>query len=317
MYLNRSWLLVPLLLIATLFSPITLAEKVSSPTAPPKAFLADIDNYVLDSSVPKDRQYQISVALPITYKESKQSYPVLYSLDANGTFGTIAETARLLAMKGNGNPTPIPELIVVGIGYPVGGRIEYAINNKYRNLDCTPTATNEWLAEENKEQKFKDLPVNSPIPGGGASEFLQFIRKQLIPFIESKYRVISTDRALLGYSLCGLFTTYVLFQEPWNKLFQRLVISSPSFWWDDKIIFHIEKQYAKTHPALPLPTRVFISVGSEEGPMMVSDFEEFVNVLKERKYTNLKWESHTFKNEDHYSVVPATISRGLRSIYVK
>lgn len=316
MYSNRSWLIVPLLLVAILFSPITLAETVSFPTAPHQAFLAGIDKYVLDSSVPKDRQYQISVALPINYEESKQYYPVLYSLDANGMFGTIAETARLLAMKGEGNLTPIPELIVVGIGYPIGGRFDY-VDNKYRNLDCTPTATDEWLAEKNQEQKFKDLPEYSSIPGGGASEFLQFIQKQLIPFIESKYRVISTDRALLGYSLCGLFTTYVLFQEQRNKLFQRLVISSPSFWWDDKIIFQIEKQYAQTHPKLPLLTRVFISVGSEEGPMMVSDFKEFVNVLKERKYANLKWESHTFNNEDHYSVVPATISRGLRSIYVE
>jgi hypothetical protein len=316
MYLNRSWLIVPLLLVATLFSPITLAEKVSSPTAPPTAFLEDTHSYVLNSSVHKDRQYQISVALPLTYKDSKQSYPVLYSLDANGEFGTIAETARLLAMKGNGNFAPIPELIVVGIGYPVGGYFEYGLN-KYRNLDYTPTATKEeWITEANKEQKLKDLPLDSEIPGGGASEFLRFIHEQLIPDIETKYRVISTDRALFGYSLGGLFATYVLFQEQWNKLFQRLVISSPSLWWDDKIIFQMEKQYAKTHTALPLPTRVFISVATNCGnPIMMFSFEKLVNVLKERKYANLEWESHIFKGEDHYSVVPASISRGLRSIY--
>ncbi len=309
MYLNHSWLIiVPLLFVATLFSPITPAE-VSSPVAPPKAFLADIDNYVLDSSVHQDRQYQISVALPRTYKDSNQSYPVLYSLDANGEFGIIAETARMLAME-----EKVPEIIVVGIGYPSGGRFLYSV--KYRTLDYTPTVDEKWLVEE----KSRGLPeFLIPAGTGGAPKFLQFIRQQLVPFIEKKYRVKSDDRILLGHSFGGLFTTYALFQG--NGLFQRFVIGSPSLWWHNRVIFNVEKEYAQTHKSLP--ARVFISVGSDEdkynddNEQTVSPFKEFVKVLEKRNYADFKWESHLFEDETHVSVIPATISRGLCRIYAK
>lgn len=308
MYLNRSWLIVPLLLVATLSSPITPAE-VSSLAVPPKAFLADVDNYVLNSSVHQDRQYQISVALPITYKDSNQSYPVLYSLDANGEFGIIAETARILAMG-----KEVPELIVVGIGYPTGGRFLYSV--KYRTLDYTPTVDEKWLAKE-KSRGLPELLI--PAGTGGAPKFLQFIRKQLIPHIEKKYRVKSDDRVLLGLSLGGLFTTYALFQG--DGLFQRFVIGSPSLWWQDRVMFNVEEEYAQTHKSLP--ARVFISVGSDEDKyndddeQTVSPFKEFVKVLEKRNYANFKWESHLFEGETHVSFVPATISRGLRRIYAK
>lgn len=302
MYLNHLRLIIPLWLVAILSSPIMLAE-VSSPADPPKAFLADIDNYVLTSSVHQDRQYQISVALPITYKNSNQSYPVLYSLDANGEFGIIAETARMLAME-----KKIPQLIVVGIGYPTGGRFLYSV--KYRTLDYTPTVDEKWLAEE----KSLGLPeILVPAGTGGAPKFLQFIRQQLIPFIEKKYRVKAEDRVLLGHSLGGLFTTYALLQG--DGLFQRFVIGSPSLWWQDRVMFKVEDKYAQTHKALP--ARVFISAGSNDTERVVPTFKDFVTVLKKRNYVDFKWESHSFENETHISVVPATISRGLRSIYAQ
>lgn len=304
MYFNRSWLMVSLLVVVGLWSPITSAEVASSTTPPPpQAFLADVDNYVLDSSVHKERQYQISVALPMTYKTSNQTYPVLYSLDANGEFGTIAEIARMLAME-----RQIPELIVVGIGYPTGGRFLYSV--KYRTLDYTPTVDEKWLAEE-KSQGLPDILI--PAGTGGAPKFLQFIEKQLIPFMEKTYRVKADDRVLLGHSLGGLFTTYALFQG--NGLFQRFVIGSPSLWWQDRVMFKVEEQYAQTHKALP--ARVFIAAGSNDTERVVPTFKDFVAVLEKRNYAELKWESHSFENETHISVVPVTVSRGLRSIYAK
>lgn len=310
MYLNHLRLIVPLLLVAILSSPVMLAE-VSSPADPPKAFLADVDSYVLDSSVHEDRQYQISVALPRTYQESEHSYPVLYALDANSEFGIIAETVRLLAIG-----KKVPEMVVVGIGYPTGGRYMYSV--KYRTLDYTPTVDEKWLAEE----KSRNLPeLSIPAGTGGAPKFLQFIRKQLIPLIEKQYRVKSDDRILLGHSFGGLFTTYTLFQR--NRLFQHFVIGSPSLWWHDRVMFNVEEEYAQTHKSLP--ARVFISVGSDEDKYKdkdddektVSPFKEFVKVLEKRNYADFKWESHLFEDETHVSVIPATISRGLRSIYAK
>lgn len=48
---------------------------------------------------------------------------------------------------------------------------------------------------------------------------------------------------------------------------------------------------------------------------MLSNLREFLSVLESRKYEGLIWGSHLFEGENHVSVIPATISRGLRSVY--
>ncbi|KHD05334.1 hypothetical protein PN36_15285 [Candidatus Thiomargarita nelsonii] len=276
---------------------IAQAEVVSTANMP-KAFLADIDTYLFNSSVHKERQFQISVALPRTYKESEKSYPVLYSLDANSEFGMMVETARFLALD-----EAIPELIVVGIGFPVGGRYLFSANN--RRLDYTPTELT-----TNKEKKRVRFPLDQPT--GGAPKLLEFMRQQLMPFIEKKYRAKSDDRAVFGHSLGGLFSTYALFQS--ERVFQRFLIGSPSLLWDDGVMFKVEEKYAKAHTTLP--AKIFVSIGSEENyELGMVDYNKFVKVLKQRNYTDLQWSSHIFEGETHVSVLPATISRGLRAIY--
>lgn len=281
---------------AALWSTIAQAEISSADM--PKAFLAGIDTYVLTSSVHKERQFQISVALPVTYKDSEQSYPVLYSLDANAEFGMVVETARLLALD-----EAIPELIIVGIGYPAGGRYGHSV--PYRRLDYTPTVL---TTKEKKERVL--FPLDQPT--GGAPKLLEFMRQQLIPFIEKKYRANPDDRAVFGHSLGGLFSTYALFQT--DPVFQRFIIGSPSLLWDAGVMFQVEEKYAEAHTALP--AKVFVSIGAKEDyELGMVDFEKFVKVLEKRNYSDLQWNSHIFKDETHVSVLPATISRGLRTVY--
>ena len=67
------------------------------------------------TSTTTGRTYQISVALPRDYAESTGTYPVVYAVDANGEFGIVVESARLMRID-----ELVPPLIVVGVGYPVG-----------------------------------------------------------------------------------------------------------------------------------------------------------------------------------------------------
>jgi predicted alpha/beta superfamily hydrolase len=60
------------------------------------------------------QDYRISIALPSSYNETHARYPVLYLPDANWYFGMVTETARLLRLLG----PELPELVIVGIGYP-------------------------------------------------------------------------------------------------------------------------------------------------------------------------------------------------------
>ena len=78
-------------------------------------YLAGVKSWVMTSQA-SHRKYQISVALPDGYSKEHLPYPILYGVDANAQFGTLVEAARLLAFL-----REIPDLVVVGIGYPNPG----------------------------------------------------------------------------------------------------------------------------------------------------------------------------------------------------
>ncbi len=283
--------------------PGRLPEEPQQPTP----FLADVESRVV-TSVISGREFQISIALPLGYADTLASYPVLYALDANGQFGTMVEAARLLRLG-----EQIPALLMVGVGYPSGGRQIHA--RTHRLYDLFPTVNRDW--EEAEARASPDLPP--PEGSGGGPAFLRFLREELIPLIETEYRADAGNRALYGHSAGGLFALYALLRG--EGTFRRMIIGSPSLWWDDRYIFQLEGEYFESSDSLP--ARVFLSVGLDENDQldeggwgrMVSNFRDLVDLLGRRGYEGLEWQHHFFEGENHTSVVPATISRGLRFIY--
>jgi non-heme chloroperoxidase len=237
------------------------------------------------------RTYQISVALPRNYATSNETFPVLYAVDANIQFGTVVETARLLHRDKNMNT--VPELIIIGIGSPVHGA-------GLRTVSLTPT-------EDSGLAPIKD--------SGGAPGFLNFIRRELIPLVELEFRANSEGRALYGHSLGGLFGLYALLEG--EGTFQRVIAGSPSIGWDDRVILETESAYAEDHDFLP--AQLFLSSGfledNQEFGESVADVKELVAILEARNYSGLQIKTAYFEDETHISVIPATISRGLRSVY--
>lgn len=266
----------------------------------PSPFLEDVESRVVTST--SGRDYQISVALPADYAGSTNNYPVLYAVDANGQFGMVVETVRLLNIA---DPDPqVPELIVVGIGYPVGGR--QTGTGPYRVFDLTAAENAIFTAERGRL-------------AGGASDYLRFIERELVPDIDSRYRTIPSDRAFYGHSAGGHFALYALFEG--DGTFSRVIAASPSLWWGDGILFDIEEAYAGRSESLT--GRLFLSVGSEERSLqlpwgttdMVPNLRRFADILERRQYRGLTWTAHEFEGENHQSVIPASVSRGLRFIY--
>ena len=274
--------------------------------AAPAAFMTDVRSFLVKS--PQTGQtYQISVALPDGYSRGHAPYPVLYAPDANAEFGTVVETARLLAFG-----RAIPDLVVVGIGYANPGQ-GFRAANVGRTLDLTPTADPEWIRTSAKDSMPQLVPV--PDRSGGGPRFLGFVEGQLIPLIERRYNVSHDDRALAGHSFGGLFATYALLKG--HRVFRRFVIGSPSLWWDHQAMLRMEDLYAASGG--PLPARVFLSSGALEdgtgGHPMTADFKAFAERLKSRGYRGLELQTHIFEGEDHGSVLGATLSRGLRFAY--
>lgn len=263
----------------------------------PQVTIPDTEIHLIYSSN-VNQEFSIFVALPHTYTKLDKAYPTLYVLDANGVFGTVTETVRMLTALNE-----IPEIIIIGIGYPVNSLTK---TFAFRTRDYTPTRVDEW---------YKEIPLpNKPnyCGSGGAPQFLRFIREELMPFISTTYRTISQDDAILGFSFGGLFALYTLFDKP--STFQRYIIGSPTVWWDESVILSHEQNFAANNT--DLSAKFFMSVGANENERMVTGMQTLAKAMQDRRYKNLEMKTHIFEGETHTSVAPATISRGLRAVFV-
>jgi predicted alpha/beta superfamily hydrolase len=267
--------------------------------------LFSTEKRIIHSEIIND-DFEIYISLPYLYSKTDTKYPVLYSLDANVKFGMISNVVNNLGTL----TQEIPEIIVVGIAYPISGLEDWIIG---RNRDLTPTRKSEhedyWEKRLSKVTGRNDIVVES----GHADKFIAFIRDELIPFIESNYRVSSKDRALHGTSLGGLFTLYALFQYP--ELFQRYFAGSPSIDWDENFMFKLENDFALSHKDLPV--KLFMCVGGLERTYYLTNLKKMDELLRSRKYPNLEIESHIFENETHGTTVSSSLGRGLKSLYEK
>lgn len=250
--------------------------------------------------------YEIYISLPYSYHESDEIYPVLYCLDANRSYGLVSNMVNILNIPYK----EIPEILVVGIGYPIKGLEDWGA---WRWRDLTPTsdpeADKEWEAFLCKFSGRADIVAGS----GGAPNFLKFIHDELFPFIESNYRASSTDRALMGHSAGGLFALYTVFQHP--EMFQRYFATSPGIEWDNGILFKSENEYASNHKDLPV--RLFMSTGSLENEAMIKNMMEMSARLQARNYPSFELGTHIFENETHGSGYAAAVSRGLKVLFYK
>ena len=250
------------------------------------------------------KEYKIQVALPTGYAESKETYPVLYLLDADTFFGTIAETVRFLAASRKMFSIEVPDMIVVGVGYP----IEIA-RSCYTSWESAKPSEY-WCARAKDLTSTEDATMEG-WPSGGASDFLAFIRDDLKPLINSNYRANPEDSTIYGDSLGGLFALYVLFHRP--DTFNRYIVLSPSLFCGKKVTLDYERMYANGHAELP--ARLFLSVGSLERPIDLQNLQELVQILQKRNYKGLEWASYICKGENHITAWEAATPRAIVSVF--
>lgn len=133
---------------------------------------------------------------------SSKKYPVIYLLDGDAHFYSVAGMIHQLSN------TLLPEMIVVGIP------------NTDRTRDLTPSHVTEM---------FGDTTLSKT--SGGADLFTQFIKDELMPYINKKYSTAPYS-TLIGHSFGGLFAVNALVNHP--DLFDNYLAIDPSLWWDDR-----------------------------------------------------------------------------------
>lgn len=257
-----------------------------------------------------DQTFLIDVALPLMPVPEGEKLPVIYVLDGNIGFALAAQTARLLQM----GPYPLPQAIVVGIGYHAATVEEANRIPALRFRDMTP-----WT-DEVHEARFRNAPPPWTLPDdirqGGADAFGAFIEEELKPFIEATFPADPQDATIVGMSLGGLFVLHSLLAAPLR--FQRYIAASPSLYWAERRIFDLEASYGDA--ASDLPASLFLSVGALEEAhdldcRMVSNGYEMEARLRNRAWPGLDLTFEVFPGETHMSVFPAALSRGLTTVF--
>jgi uncharacterized protein len=274
--------------VMTNFSPVTI------PNTETRALHSEILN----------REMEIYIRFPAGYQtDLKKVYPCFYFTDANISFPMIANIAGTFEL-----PVIIePEIFIVGIAYKIKDMGEWGA---LRTLDLTPTnvpSSDKYWTEV--FSKYAGRPVD--VKTGGAANFLDFISKELFPFIESNYRVSQTGRGLGGYSYGGLFSLFVLFSQP--ELFNIYYAGSPSIRFDNSFILTLEDKFAQTHKDLNVS--LFMSAGGSEGPGVIENMNTLAAKLESRNYQGLKVVTNTFPDETHNSCIPASVMRAFRVLY--
>lgn len=268
-------------------------------------------------SVRADADFQIWVAQPIAGFTPFPPGPrqCLYVLDANLFFGTAVEMTRLMSQLYG----ELPPLVVVGIAYDT---TEPAVQGELRARDFTPTA------DAGFEARLETIP-NAPKPTlpagrrlGRAPQFLDFLTKEVRPFIEKSYDVTQEGSALFGSSLGGLFVLHAMLERP--SAFDAYISVSPAIWWDDGFLLRREAELAARRS--DLDATLFMAVGSgEERPdipalapfKMVTNLRAFADRLSGRSYRSLDLATLVAEGESHTSVVPVALARGLRYLFAR
>jgi len=249
-----------------------------------------------------NQDFELYVKLPWGYEKSETTYPVLFTTDGNRTFPIYSTTSLVYETPGFGNQ----EIIIVGIGYHVNkdritGLAEWA---DLRNRDLRPERDVE------SEQRWQNMLSQilgreyTVAESGHAAEFLQCIKEEIIPYIETNYRVSVKDRGIAGYSLGGRFTLYALFNA--QDTFNRFFAGDPSA----NRFLKYEEQYAAAHDDLNAKLLITATRSGES-------IHVFVDSLQSRNYPGLELHTRIFEKETHVSGGPGAISHALKVLYYK
>jgi len=192
------------------------------------------DYFVLNSTATKHR-YHIYVRLPESYEaNTNRRYPVVYLLDGDSLFPILATNHLFLTYDDK-----LPEAVVIGIAYG----------------------------------SFMP-PVNAREPDFGerAAAFQTFLKSELLPRVERRFRADPTRRILVGQSRSGGFVLYSAYADP--DLFWGRIASNPSFPDHRGLLFGDPKEPARSDLHLAVVT------GTKDLPPVRAGFLEWLRAVE-------------------------------------
>jgi predicted alpha/beta superfamily hydrolase len=236
------------------------------------------------------------VYLPASYGDRTfmpRRYPVLYLLDGEAYFHSASGVVQFMSSGFNGN-NQIPELIVV------------AIPNTDRTRDLTPTHST--VGYDGKEDPSQES-------SGGGKAFLQFLRDELFPKIESAYRTLPY-RILAGHSDGALLALQAMLDAP--EMFNSYVALDPSLWWDKQVLVRLAetrlKEARRPRAAVYLSLSNNPDIGFGDPKINEGAVRKFGKLL-EAASPGVRSTLQYFEDEDHVSVPLVGLYHGLLYLF--
>lgn len=265
----------------TLSIIISLSTTAQTNNGPVKPLTIGEIRTIHSSILNEDRV--LNIYLPGAFDKEK-AYPVIYALDGsmNEDFLHITGLVQFFNLQ-----FAMPEFIIVGIA------------NVDRKRDFTFYTDNEKLK--------KDYPTT-----GHSDVFIQFLEKELQPFIQSAYKTTET-KYLIGQSLGGLLATEILLKKP--ELFSYYFIISPSLWWDNESLLENAATFLKANFKDDDEKYVYISAGAQEAKIMQKDANKIYDILRNANYKKLKTDFLLMQNENHATILHRSLYEGFLRLY--
>lgn len=217
----------------------------------------------------------VLIGLPASYEvDGDRRYPVLYVLNEEENSLWASQIATALGGR------QIHEVIVVGL--PSANT--YGRDN-YPFLNGSSREPNEWAV---KHQTF--------------------LRDEVVPFIEAKYR--TSGRFIAGHSLSGLFVTHLFINDPAG--FDVHIAISPSYHNAPQIIDAMKERLASGDQAAGA---LHLTIGAQEHPLIQDKFAAMTELLKASAPEGLVWEAASLPDTEHQAAGFGGLYGGLTWIY--
>jgi predicted alpha/beta superfamily hydrolase len=259
-------------------SPAALAAQTQARMASDVAPLSIGETFTINSQVLSEIR-RINVYVPPGYSASSDlRLPVLYMPDGGIQEDFIHVAGLVQVSVGNGTMRPF---LLVGI------------ENTFRRRDLTGPTNNP-----------RDKTI-APVVGGSAA-FRRFIRSELMPVVEARYRTTS-ESAIVGESLAGLFVIETLFLEP--DLFDTYIAFDPSLWWNDREL--VERAAERINAAAG--RTLYLASSSE--PQLAEVARRLADVLAARAPANATWQYEAMPEESHATIYHPAALRAFRQLF--
>ena len=232
---------------------------------------------------------EVWIKTPEDFEKLKDSCSILILLDGDEYFGIATNVQNLYQWE-----EKMPATIIVALPSTMESRWKY----------YTPTNSINFSGKKENDKLFEST--------GHFSNFADFVEKEVIKSLETKYKVNFKNKTIFGHSLGGL--AVMSFYKIRPNIFDNYISASPSLLWNN---FMFNTFYADEFPSNSIENRkIFLSSGNPDSNGYKNNIEDLVESLKTKiKNSNKVVKYIHYETEDHGSSGIRSLIDGLEFIY--